>query len=308
MRQVSLVFQNGGWYDHLSVKQHFELDGLCKSDLERSLAELDLSDVRHSLPAELSGGQAQRLAIGRALSRKQPLLLLDEPLSQLDQPIRDSLRRLLHAFHQQDRTFIYVTHDQNDAMLMATRIAVLHAGKIQQIGTPKELFENPNHRCVAEMIGQPAMPFFNVKLSPHEQSNLRESLRSPELSATQETVNAIHRGILTAADRRDLDCAVQVGVRPNAWRITERNVPNDDCRTEPCLSFEVMLVEERFMEHYRLLQFMVAGASAWVIQVIANLHCPPLNLMTGSNYTISVPSRHLYWFDAGTGHRLDKDG
>ncbi len=265
-RDVGFVFQNGGWYDHLNVEQHFQFDGLSQDDARQLMTKLDLLDVRHHQPGKLSGGQAQRLAIGRALCRERSVLLLDEPLSQLDLSIRESLRQLLRSIHAANRTLIYVTHDQNDAMLLATKIAVLHGGKIQQIGSPKELFENPNHRCVAEMIGQPTMQFFN--------------------------------------SISDVGIELHVGVRPEAWRIMELYDSIDAKAEKIGLSVMATFVEECFLGHQSLLQFIVDGSSMSKIQAIETRSQHHMILKAGERYRLSVRNRDCHFFAAETGERV----
>jgi ABC-type sugar transport system ATPase subunit len=290
-REVSLVFQNGGWYDHLTVRQHFEFDGLTEDQILQLLHPLGLFEAASRRPAELSGGQAQRLAIGRALARHRSILLLDEPLSQLDQPVRESLRQLLRSIHSQGHTLVYVTHDQTDAMLLASKIAVLHNGMIQQIGPPKELFDAPNHRSVAEMLGQPPMQFFDIQLSI---SSDRSELVS------QAIAHAMLRGItpLVSASR------LLVGIRPGAWRIFEQTTPTERYSGSDRISFEAVFVEERFMGHQRLLQFKVAHSAMPNIYTLDDWTNAPKPFVPGKPYQISVSLVDLHWFDAESGNRM----
>lgn len=303
-REVSLVFQNGGWYDHLTVEQHFEFDGLSKNDVCRSLRQLDLVDVRSQQPAELSGGQAQRLAIGRALARNRSVLLLDEPFSQLDQSIRESLRQLLRSIHSENRTLVYVTHDQNDAMLLATKIAVLHRGRIQQIGPPKELFDVPNHRCVAEMIGQPQMQFFDVQLSEADRSKLVSSPTSPDSYRSNAFVDTIQYAMTNGALPQDSETLLHVGIRPAAWRVVECETRTETTPEYHHIRFVATFVEERFMGHHRFLQFKVLHSDLPTVLVLDHWTDGPAVLITGTNYKISAAITDLHWFSAKTGNRI----
>jgi multiple sugar transport system ATP-binding protein len=163
-RQVAMVFQSYALYPHLTVERNLSL-GLQlrrvpaaerRSDLERVLALLQLDDLRQRLPAQLSGGQRQRVALARALLRRPSVFLLDEPMSNLDAQLREELRPQLRAILcGGSAPVVYVTHDQQEAMGIADRIALLDQGRIQQCGTPQELYERPTNLFVASFIGRP---------------------------------------------------------------------------------------------------------------------------------------------------------
>ncbi len=289
-REVSLVFQNGGWYDHLTVRQHFQFDGLTEDGIGHLLHRLGLFEAAARRPSELSGGQAQRLAIGRALARNRSILLLDEPLSQLDQSVRESLRELLRSIHSQGHTFVYVTHDQTDALMLATRIAVLHNGTIQQIGSPKDLFDAPNHRCVAEMLGQPQMQFFDILLSTADRSK----------PVSEAIADSMLRGITSP----NLESRLQVGIRPTAWQILEPTMSTRQSESNDRICLEVMFIDERFLGHQRLLQFRVPRsemANVWVLDVWTR---DRKHFMPGESYVIAVSLCELHWFDVETGDRI----
>jgi len=132
---------------------------------------LDLITYIDKLPKELSGGQMQRVALGRAIVKNVPIFLMDEPLSNLDAKLRLTMRSEIVKLHNSiDATTIYVTHDQTEAMTMATRIVVMSRGFIQQIGTPEEVYNNPNNVFVAKFIGSPAMNFFTVNYNREKNS------------------------------------------------------------------------------------------------------------------------------------------
>jgi len=163
-RRVAMVFQSYALYPHLSVERNLtlgmELRGVPPEQRERELTAvlelLQLSELRRRRPAELSGGQRQRVALARALLRKPRLILLDEPMSNLDAQLREELRPQLRAILSGGRApAIHVTHDQQEAMGIADRIAVLHDGRLQQCGTPQELYHHPANLFVAGFIGRP---------------------------------------------------------------------------------------------------------------------------------------------------------
>ncbi|WP_048646860.1 ABC transporter ATP-binding protein [Nitratireductor soli] len=170
-RGIAMVFQTYALYPHLTVKDNMSLGLKQAKRPPAQIAErVDLASKMLSLdpylerrPAELSGGQRQRVAIGRAVVRKPKLFLFDEPLSNLDAALRVNTRLEIARLHRElSATMIYVTHDQTEAMTLADRIVVLNAGKIEQIGTPMELYNDPANLFVAGFIGSPQMNFIEA--------------------------------------------------------------------------------------------------------------------------------------------------
>lgn len=167
-RNIAMVFQSYALYPHMTVRGNLEY-GLRKRGVpaaERAVrvretaAMLQIGELLDRKPRELSGGQRQRVALGRALIRKPEVFLLDEPLSNLDAKLRVHMRAELTALHQAvGVTMVYVTHDQLEAMTMSDRIVVMRHGRVQQIGTPEEVYGHPLNRFVAEFIGTPSMNF-----------------------------------------------------------------------------------------------------------------------------------------------------
>jgi multiple sugar transport system ATP-binding protein len=176
-RDIAMVFQNYALYPHMTVYDNMafslKLAGL-PGDQVRSRAHeaaqiLGLMDYLERYPRQLSGGQRQRVAMGRAIVRKPQVFLFDEPLSNLDAKLRVAMRTEIKALHQRLKTTsIYVTHDQIEAMTMADRIVVMNAGKVEQIGSPLELYDNPANLFVAGFIGSPAMNFLPEKRNGRE--------------------------------------------------------------------------------------------------------------------------------------------
>lgn len=165
-RNLSMVFQSYALYPHMSVRRNlaFGLSNLRmpRPEIERRVAEaariLQINELMDRKPRQLSGGQKQRVAIGRAIVREPQLFLFDEPLSNLDAELRVQMRvELANLYNRLGTTMIYVTHDQVEAMTMASRITVLNAGHIEQVGTPYELYNFPRNRFVATFIGSPKM-------------------------------------------------------------------------------------------------------------------------------------------------------
>ncbi|WEZ85648.1 sn-glycerol-3-phosphate ABC transporter ATP-binding protein UgpC (plasmid) [Rhizobium sp. 32-5/1] len=167
-RGLAMVFQSYALYPHMSVRQNLafglENSKMPKGEIDTRITEAArMLEIEHYLdrrPGQLSGGQRQRVAIGRAIVRRPVAFLLDEPLSNLDAELRGSTRAELAALHARlSATMIYVTHDQIEAMTLADRIVVLRAGRIEQVGTPMELYNTPANRFVAGFIGSPHMNF-----------------------------------------------------------------------------------------------------------------------------------------------------
>jgi multiple sugar transport system ATP-binding protein len=168
-----MVFQSYALYPHLSVYDNMafglKLRKVPKEEIKRRVGEaadvLGIRDLLERKPRQLSGGQRQRVAVGRAIVREPKVFLFDEPLSNLDAKLRVAMRAEISKLHQRlQTTFIYVTHDQIEAMTMATRIAVINRGVLQQLDTPQNLYDRPNNLFVAGFIGSPAMNFFPGKL------------------------------------------------------------------------------------------------------------------------------------------------
>jgi multiple sugar transport system ATP-binding protein len=219
-RDISMVFQSYALYPHMSVFDNMafglRMHGQSKEEVARrvhSAAEaLGIDDLLKRKPAQLSGGQRQRVALGRAIVREPQVFLFDEPLSNLDAKLRVQMRTELSKLHQRlGTTFIYVTHDQIEAMTMATRIAVLKDGALYQVGTPEELYFQPDNLFVAGFIGSPAMNFFPATLKgTAEQMTLDAESLQVQLPPERSRRLAEHTGL-----------EVMVGLRPEDIHVAE---------------------------------------------------------------------------------------
>ena len=172
-RDIAMVFQNYALYPHMTVRENMafplKLRKVDKQEINRRVQQaaeiLDIVQYLDRKPKALSGGQRQRVAIGRAIVREPKVLLMDEPLSNLDAKLRNQMRAEIIKLRQRiDTTFIYVTHDQTEAMTLGDRIVIMKDGVIQQIGTPQEVFDHPTNLFVAGFIGTPQMNFFDAEL------------------------------------------------------------------------------------------------------------------------------------------------
>ncbi|MDR3256277.1 MAG: ABC transporter ATP-binding protein [Endomicrobium sp.] len=170
-RDIAMVFQNYALYPHMTAYDNMgfslKLRGYSKKEIHQRVYEaaeiLDIGYLLEKRPKQLSNGQRQRVAIGRAIVRKPKVFLFDEPLSSLDAKLRGQMRAELKKLHERlQSTIIYVTHDQTEAMTMGDKICVINDGRIQQIAGPVELYDNPTNKFVAGFIGNPSMNFFEV--------------------------------------------------------------------------------------------------------------------------------------------------
>ncbi len=173
-RDIAMVFQNYALYPHMSVRENMgfalKLAGVDKEEIDKKVEEaaktLDLTQHLDRRPANLSGGQRQRVAMGRAIVRDPKAFLMDEPLSNLDAKLRVQMRTEVARLQSKlETTTVYVTHDQTEAMTLGDRVAVMRAGVLQQVGTPAELYDDPENLFVAGFIGSPAMNFMPAEVS-----------------------------------------------------------------------------------------------------------------------------------------------
>ncbi len=173
-RDMAMVFQNYALYAHMTIYQNMAfslmLRHVDKQEIHRKVmavaSMLNLDEQLNKKPKQLSGGQRQRVALGRALVRTPKIFLFDEPLSNLDAKLRVKMRREIKILHQKlNATMIYVTHDQIEALTLADRIVVMSMGHVQQIGTPLQIYSDPNNKFVASFVGNPPMNFFYGKIS-----------------------------------------------------------------------------------------------------------------------------------------------
>ena len=217
-RDIAMVFQSYALYPHMTVADNMAFSlKLRKADAaddrrarRRSASKiLNLDPYLKRFPRELSGGQRQRVAMGRAIVRDPKVFLFDEPLSNLDAKLRVAMRAEIKALHQRLKTTtVYVTHDQVEAMTMADRIVVMHDGRIEQIGTPLELYDRPDNLFVAQFIGSPAM---NV---------IEGTVRRANGAAYVEVAGGV-RWPLAAGSGADGQ-AVSYGIRPEHLTLAQR--------------------------------------------------------------------------------------
>ncbi|RUU97424.1 sn-glycerol-3-phosphate ABC transporter ATP-binding protein UgpC [Mesorhizobium sp. M6A.T.Cr.TU.017.01.1.1] len=213
-RGIAMVFQTYALYPHMTVATNMgfplEMAKRPKEEIDRKVAEaakiLHLEAYLGRKPRELSGGQRQRVAIGRAIVRQPGVFLFDEPLSNLDAELRVQMRIEIARLHQElGTTMIYVTHDQIEAMTLASRIVVLRAGRIEQVGAPLELYENPDNSFVAGFIGSPRMNFVPATVMAVEDG--RAVVTAPE-------AGLVGMAVATRGAPPKLGTSVSLGIRP----------------------------------------------------------------------------------------------
>ena len=282
-RNLTMVFQSYALYPHMTVRENilFGLDvkKVPKAEQEQRLAEaaeiLGLTDYLDRKPRALSGGQRQRVALARSVCSHAPLCLMDEPLSNLDAKLRASMRVEIRRLQRElGLTVIYVTHDQVEAMTMGDRIAVLSAGRIQQLGTPLELYNHPANDFVATFIGTPQMNMAIAELTPYG-LKLAENLTVP----------------LTARDRARLP----VGDMGTRWKVGIR--PEQVFPATPASehAVEVAVVSSEMMGNETLVCFDVAGTlftARWQGQ-----H----QVADGARLRVTLDPRYMHIFDVASG-------
>ena len=284
-RDVAMVFQSYALYPHLSVAKNLafplRVKKMRKSEaaerIEAVAQQLDIAHLLGRKPKELSGGQRQRVAVGRAIVRNPKAFLMDEPLSNLDAKLRTATRRELTELHRRlGATFVYVTHDQVEAMTMATRIALLNNGALEQVGTPEDVYDRPASVFVAGFLGSPAMNLLDARVHTVDGT----------VVASGEGVTArLWRG---QADGRD----VVLGIRPEHLRVVE---PADHPGVR--LSVGVTSVENLGSEQVAYCE--VGGATVCV-------RAPrPIALRADRSAVLTADLTHVHLFDRATGRRLE---
>ncbi|ETX10594.1 glycerol-3-phosphate ABC transporter ATPase [Marinomonas ushuaiensis DSM 15871] len=219
-RDLAMVFQSYALYPHMTVADNLSFalrlakvpDAEIKEKVRSVSASLQLDPLLDRKPKELSGGQRQRVAIGRAIVRQPKVFLFDEPLSNLDAALRVQMRLELARLHKKlGTTMIYVTHDQIEAMTLADRVVILNAGQIEQVGTPLELYRQPNSRFVAEFIGTPKMNLIPANKAALQDNNLAIDLLGNQIDFPANRL------------KESLSASTIVGIRPEHMTLVEQD-------------------------------------------------------------------------------------
>jgi multiple sugar transport system ATP-binding protein len=286
-RDVAMVFQNYALYPYLTVLQNIafplKMAGVKKAEREqhaRSVAaRLGLEDYLARKPAQLSGGERQRVAMGRAIVRQPSVFLMDEPLSNLDAKLRVQMRADIAALQADfGITTVYVTHDQSEAMTLGHRVAVLDHGRLQQCGTPRELYDRPTNSFVAGFIGSPSMNLVPVPLAANGSISF-----GPEQVDVGEA--------LTAEVRSNGSDGVVLGLRPEALELGSGGLPA-----------WVEVVEEFGADAYVFCSAKLGGESTRLVARTEARQAPE----RGSEVTLRVRPDEAHLFDVESGVRIGR--
>ena len=291
-RDIAMVFQNYALYPHMTVYENMafalKLRNEPKREIEKRVRDaasiLDIEPILGSRPRQLSGGQRQRVAVGRAIVRQPQVFLFDEPLSNLDAKLRVQTRKEIAKLHRQlDATMIYVTHDQVEAMTMGDRIVVMHAGHVQQIGPPLELYERPANRFVAGFIGSPAMNFLPAEIA------LRNG-RAVAVALSGAFEVALPAAVAAQVDDRS-NGALVLGIRPEHIHLEgATNAPEGAVTVTMLVDAVEPMGNEVFLYVSRDGHDLVARIG------------PERLPRAGEHVTIAVDVDRLHYFDAAAGH------
>lgn len=286
-RDIAMVFQNYALYPHMTVAENMgfalKIAGVGKEERAKRVLEaaklLDLEPYLNRKPKALSGGQRQRVAMGRAIVRKPQVFLMDEPLSNLDAKLRVQTRTQIASLQRRlGVTTVYVTHDQTEALTMGDRIAVLKDGLLQQVGTPRELYEEPANVFVAGFIGSPAMNLFTADIVEGG-------------VAFGNSVVPVERAALADAKGN----TVTLGVRPEDLDV--------DPTGQQGLPVKVDLVEELGADGYLYGTANIEGRRTEIVARVDGRKHP----MAGDNVSVIARERHIHVFDPETGERLNHE-
>ena len=284
---IAMVFQNYALYPHMSVYDNIAYSMKIKKVPKRQIKEnvekvadmLGLKEVLKRKPGQLSGGQKQRVAIGKALIRTPKVFLMDEPLSNLDAKLRTQMRmEIKELYKHSDATFVYVTHDQTEAMTLGTKIVVMKDGVIQQVASPEELYNCPANTFVAGFIGMPPMNFFQGKCCRGGEYGTYLQIGDFAVNLTEEDAERVFR-------KGYMGEVITVGVRPEDLVLTEEGTEH-----------EVLVYEMLGAETY--LYFTYEGKD---VALRTNADTP---YRRGDRISFCLRNDKLHLFDGDTGIRI----
>jgi multiple sugar transport system ATP-binding protein len=287
-RDIAMVFQNYALYPHMDVYNNMafglKLRKFPKAEIDQRVQEaaeiLGIEKLLKRRPKELSGGQRQRVAVGRAIVRKPKVFLFDEPLSNLDAKLRVAMRtEISKLYHRLGATIIYVTHDQIEAMTMATRIFILNDGKLQQDGRPLDVYQDPTNQFVAGFIGSPAMNFFPSKLLKEGSDYLIDAE-----SFTVKLPSAFHKAIAAYAGKQ-----VTFGVRPEDFH--DKKIFSD-AKAENTIKAKVEVIEPLGDE---VLFYLVSGQHNLVAKLDSRT-----KVKVGDEMEVALEMEETHIFDTET--------
>ncbi|TDW13216.1 carbohydrate ABC transporter ATP-binding protein (CUT1 family) [Breznakia blatticola] len=287
-RDIAMVFQSYALYPHMSVYDNMafglKLKKTPKDEIDRRIKDaaqiLEITDYLKRKPKQLSGGQRQRVALGRAIVRNAKVFLMDEPLSNLDAKLRVQMRSEIIQLHQKIKaTTIYVTHDQTEAMTMATRLVIMKDGFIQQIGTPKEVYDHPKNQFVAGFIGSPAMNFIEGVIEDGCFKFSDCSFKLPEIT---------HKRLTDYHGKK-----VTMGIRPEDI-YTEKIVE----QTYPEVNFDFKIEVSELLGHETIIHGCIDCH-----KLIAKVNARN-NVKAGDVIEVTFDADKLHFFDQETGQSV----
>ncbi|MFH8221420.1 MULTISPECIES: diacetylchitobiose ABC transporter ATP-binding protein MsiK [unclassified Streptomyces] len=300
-RDIAMVFQNYALYPHMSVADNMgfalKIAGVNKAEIRQKVEEaakiLDLSEYLDRKPKALSGGQRQRVAMGRAIVREPQVFLMDEPLSNLDAKLRVSTRTQIASLQRRlGITTVYVTHDQVEAMTMGDRVAVLKDGLLQQVDSPRNMYDKPANLFVAGFIGSPAMNLVEVPIT------------DGGVKFGNSVVPVNRDALKAAADKGDK--TVTVGVRPEHFDVVEHNggaaasLTKDSADAPAGLAVSVNVVEETGADGYIYGTVEVGGGTKDLVVRVSSRSVPE----KGATVHVVPRAGETHVFSTSTGERL----
>lgn len=289
-RDIAMVFQNYALYPHMTVFDNIAF-GLkikkrpkreIKKKVEQSAEILGLTDYLHRKPKALSGGQRQRVALGRAIVREANVFLMDEPLSNLDAKLRVQMRAEIMKLHQRLKTTtVYVTHDQTEALTMATRIVIMNNGEIMQVGSPREVYNTPDNLFTAQFIGAPAMNIFDCVFDGNELT----------VSSIKIKVDAADKNTLNKLGYKNKK--LKFGIRPeNILEYGEISKPEDSS------SFDIKVQVNELLGSEFMIYSELEGK-----EIVARVDAHNKN-KPGDTMTFAFDMSKAHFFDEDTGKRI----
>lgn len=287
-RDIAMVFQNYALYPHMSVYENIayslKLKKVSKKEIQKKVESvahiLELEQVLNRKPSELSGGQKQRVAMGRAIIRNPKVFLMDEPLSNLDAKLRNQMRaEILKLYKKMETTFVYVTHDQTEAMTLGTKIVVLKDGEIQQVASPEELYKHPRNVFVAGFIGTPSMNFFQTTCIPIHGELYLQTEKEERITLPSDLAGMLRK-------RDYINEKIILGVRPEDMRIN----------AEEGIASKVSVYEMLGAEAYLYFEYL---GKTHAIRTNADT-----TLRRGDKIKVGFDMDKVHLFDAGKGIRI----
>ena len=301
-RDIAMVFQNYALYPHMTVYENMafslKMQKYSKEEIDAHVREaaeiLDITPLLERKPKALSGGQRQRVAMGRAFVRNPKVFLMDEPLSNLDAKLRNQMRAEIIKLRKKiDTTFIYVTHDQVEAMTLGDRIVIMKDGFIQQIGTPQEVFTHPKNLFVAGFIGVPQMNFFPASRLQQEDGGFVAEILGEKFRLADETARALANAGVSG------EREVVVGVRPVNVIISE-----DGTGIDAVIEVAEMMGSEMHL-HLKAAGTGVTGAQETeIIAIVPTLGLDIEDMSAGKHLRLDLQTEAMHFFDPETEESL----